>query len=117
MTALNPLNPTSASKTSTQRQKQRRRNGKNESVASHLSKNNRISPVKSSIASTSQLSSPSIHIPGLPEINQQQPKGHQRLTSPALMSSKSTLDDIDDLDDTNNETTEKTSETQFASRF
>ena len=116
MTALNPLNPTSASKTSTQRQKQRRRNGKNESVASHISKNNRISPVKSSIASTSQLSSPSIHIPGLPEINQQ-PKGHHRLTSPALMSSKSTLDDIDDLDDTNNETTEKTSETQFASRF
>ena len=100
MTALNPMNPKSASITSNQRQKHKRRSTvKNGSVSSNMARNNKISPVKSSTGSVSQLSSPSIHVPGLPDVDHQQ-KRHHRLTSSNIMSSKSTLDDIDDLDET-----------------
>ena len=98
MTALNPMNPKSASIASNQRQKHKRRsNVKNGSVSSNMARNNKISPGKSSTGSV--VSSPSIHVPGLPDVDHQQ-KRHHHLTSSNIMSSKSTLDDIDDLDET-----------------
>ena len=98
MTALNPLNPKSVNPHSSQRQKQKRRNVKNGSVSSGKGKSNKVSPGKTSLGTVSQLSSPSIHVPGLPEVDQQQKRSH-RLTSSQVMTSKSTLDDIDDIDE------------------
>ena len=102
MTALNPLNPKSSSITSHQRKNQKRRHMKNGSVSSNIGGKNKVSTGKLSIPSPPQLPSPSIHVPGLPEVGQQQqPRRHSRLMSPNIMSSKSTLDDIDDLDERN----------------
>ena len=127
MTALNPLNPQSANASaSNQRQRHKRRsNGKhNGSVSSSMAKNNKISPqskVLGSVVSSipgSQLSSPSIHIPGLPDVEEQQKhsRRNHRLTSSTLMSSKSTLDDIDDLDGTSDRI-KLTNEAKYSSKL
>ena len=112
MTVLNPLNPQSAnSSAGNQKQRHKRRSNvkHNGSVSSNMSKNNKISPQSKILGnaissnSGSQLSSPSIHVPGLPDVEelQKHSRRNHRLTSSTLMSSKSTLDDIDDLDSNN----------------
>ena len=122
MTALNPLNPQSANASaSNQRQRHKRRSNvkHNGSVSSNMTKTNKVSPqskVLGNVVSSnpgSQLSSPSIHIPGLPDIDKRR---NNRLTSSTLMSSKSTLDDIDDLDGTSDRI-RLTNEAKYASKL
>lgn len=122
MTALNPLNPQSANASaSNQRQRHKRRSNvkHNGSVSSNMAKTNKVSPqskVLGNVVSSnpgSQLSSPSIHIPGLPDIDKRR---NNRLTSSTLMSSKSTLDDIDDLDGTSDRI-RLTNEAKYASKL
>ena len=127
MTVLNPLNPQSANTSAgNQRQRHKRRSNvkHNGSVSSNMSKNNKISPQSKILGNVissnpgSQLSSPSIHIPGLPDVEelQKQSRRNHRLTSSTLMSSKSTLDDIDDLDSTNDRMI-LTNEAKYASKL
>ena len=107
MTALNPLNPQSAKSASINRPKHKRKAIKSGNASSNnlgSSKISRISPGNRSAGTTSQLSSPSIHVTGLPHVvpeSQQQRLPHVP-TPPRLASaaSKSTLDDIDDFDNT-----------------
>ena len=127
MTVLNPLNPQSANTSAgNQRQRHKRRSNvkHNGSVSSNMSKNNKISPqskILGNVVSSnpgSQLSSPSIHIPGLPDVEelQKHSRRNHRLTSSTLMSSKSTLDDIDDLDISNDRMI-LTNEAKYASKL
>ena len=127
MTVLNPLNPQSANTSAgNQRQRHKRRSNvkHNGSVSSNMSKNNKVSPqskILGNVVSSnpgSQLSSPSIHIPGLPDVEelQKHSRRNHRLTSSTLMSSKSTLDDIDDLDNTNDRMI-LTNEAKYASKL
>ena len=127
MTALNPLNPQSANTSvSNQRQRHKRRSNvkHNGSVSSNMVKINKVSPTSKILGSVvpsisgSQLSSPSIHIPGLPDVEEPQNRNRRnnRLTSSTLMSSKSTLDDIDDLDETSDRI-RLTNEVKYASKF
>ena len=85
---------------------------------------NKVSPTSKILGSVvpsisgSQLSSPSIHVPGLPDVEEPQNRNRRnnRLTSSTLMSSKSTLDDIDDLDETSDRI-RLTNEVKYASKF